>query len=259
MINKIMMRRKLEQGVPVIGTWNTLGSPLVTEVIAHSGMDFQIIDFEHGPMDFQQIHLHVSACGLNSGCSPLVRIPSNYDWMALQALDQGAHGIVVPNMINKITTSSFINSIKYHPKGRRGFTPFSKAGGFSNKKIDEYIRISNEQIIGVVIIESKEGMINLEEIVMQDGVDIVYFGVYDLSQSLGHPGNVKHASVIQEIQNGVNIVNKYGKCAGGFVPQSKDEIKWLLDIGMRFITYDVDASILNHHLNDISEWFDNEI
>ena len=259
MLSNNRLKAKLQEGNPVIGTWNTLGSPLVTEVLAQSGLDFQIIDLEHGPFILEQVHLHVSACENSPSCTPLVRVPSNEDWMVLQALDQGAHGVVVPHIPNRQAAESMVSSVKYHPSGDRGFTPFSKAGGFNNRDTAGYVKNANEATLSVVIIESKEGLDKLDEILDVDGVDIVYFGAYDLSQALGHPGEVRHPDVISSIQKGVEIVNRKGKWAGGFVPQSQDDIKWLLDIGMRFITYEVDSSIIYTHTRGITDWFQEEV
>lgn len=253
------LKTKLREGKPVIGTWNTLASPLVTEVLAQSSLDFQIIDLEHGPFILDKVHLHVSACENSAGCTPIVRIPSNEDWMVLQALDQGAHGVVVPHISNRQAAERLVNSVQYHPSGARGFTPFSKAGGFNNRDTSGYVKRANEETLSVVIIESKEGLDKLDEILDVDGVDIVYFGAYDLSQALGHPGEVRHPDVVSSIQKGVELVNRKGKWAGGFVPQSKDDIKWLLDIGMRFITYEVDSSIIYTHTRGITDWFQEEV
>ena len=248
------LKEKLKKGEAVLGTWNTLSSPLVTEVLAQSGLDFEIIDLEHGPFAMDKVYLHVSACE-NSQCTPLVRIPSNSDWMALQALDQGAHGVVVPHINSVDDAKTFVDATKYHPQGNRGFTPFSKAGGFTNVNVDKYVGRAIDETINIVIIESKEGLDNLEEILKVGAIDIVYFGAYDLSQALGHPGNTKHPEVVQAIQQGVNLVNGADKYAGGFVPQSKNEIQELLDMGMKFITYEVDSSIIHKHVDDVSSWF----
>ena len=172
-INKLKV--KLEKELPVLGTWNTLASPLVTEVFAQSGLDFQIIDLEHGPFILDKLNLHVSACENSPSCSPLVRIPSNEDWMSLQVLDQGAHGVVVPHISNRKAAEKLAKSIKYYPFGERGFTPFSKAGGFNNNNTSDYLKNANESILSVVIIESEEGLKNLDEILEVEGVDIVYF------------------------------------------------------------------------------------
>jgi len=258
MLIKNNLIRTLNSGYPVIGTWNTLGAPLVTEVLAQGGLDFQIIDLEHGPFILDQIHLHVSACENTQLCTPLVRVPTNQDWMVLQALDQGSHGVVVPHIQSKLDAKSLVESLKYSPYGNRGFTPFSKAGGFNNKNVGNYVKLANDEVVSVVIIESQEGLNNLDEIIEVDGVDIVYFGAYDLSQALGYPGDVKHKNVIKAIVNGVKKVESQGKVAGGFVPQSKDDIKWLLDMGMRFITYEVDSSVIYSYIRNISDWFEQE-
>ncbi len=259
MLTNNAIKMKLGQGEPVLGTWNTLASPLVTEVLAQAGLDFQIIDLEHGPFILSQLNLHVSACEDAQGCTPIVRIPANESWMALQALDQGAYGVVVPHIKRKTDAEQFVSSIKYHPLGDRGFTPFSKAGGFSNIASDKYVERANKQVLSVVIIESMDGLDNLDEIIEVDGVDVIYFGAYDLSQALGHPGEVRHPEVVAAINRGVDIVTKGGKSAGGFVPQTKDDVKWLLDMGMRFITYQVDCSILHSHVAGMTDWFASEL
>jgi len=249
------LKQKIAKGEPVIGTWNTLASPLVTEVMAHAGFDFQIIDLEHGPFALDKIHHHVSACESVSNCTPIVRVPKNEDWMVLQALDQGAYGIVLPHIADRDDVEKLAAAIKYHPVGGRGFTPFSKAGGFNNLTTAEHVERSNRETVSVGIIESKEGLANLEMILENDAIDIIYFGAYDLSQVLGHPGDVKHPEVAAVIKQGVEIVAKHGKCAGAYVPQSQDDVKRLLDMGIRFITYDVDSSILHTQVRTISDWF----
>jgi len=258
MLSSNTLKDKLSKGGSVIGTWNTLSSPILTSLLAESGLDFQIIDLEHGPLILDKINLHISACDNLTSCTPLVRIPSNENWLALQVLDQGAKGIVVPHISSIVDAKKLVNSIKYYPEGERGFTPFSKAGGFNNNN-PEYAEMANNSILSVAIIESKEGIEKLEEIVELKGIDVIYFGAYDLSQALGYPGEVGHPKVVRAIQNGVELVNKNGKAAGGFVPQSKDEVKRLLDFGMRFITYNVDSSIVYDHYKNITDWFSNNL
>ena len=259
MLNSNQLKEKLKSGKPVLGTWNTLASPLVTEVLAQSGLDFQIIDLEHGPFIIDQIHLHVSACEASKSCTPLVRIPDNSDWMALQVLDQGAKGVVVPHINSKESAQFFVSTTKYYPSGSRGFTPFSKAGGFTNTNVDSYVQKAIKETLNIIIIESQEGLNSLEDILTVDDIDVVYFGAYDLSQALGCPGDIKNPKVINTIKQGVDLVNKSGKYAGGFVPQSKEDVKWLLDMGMKFITYEVDSSIMHTHVQGISNWFMNEV
>jgi len=259
MLAKNRLKKKLQSGKPVIGIWNTLASPIVTEVIAQSGFDFQIIDLEHGPFVIDSIYSHVSACESSSQCTPLVRIPESQEWMALQALDQGSYGVVVPHVDSRSLANRLVQYTKYSPEGGRGFTPFSKAGGFNNKYAKEYISRANRELINVVIIESKQGLDKLEDILTVEGIDVVYFGAYDLSQSLGCHGNIKDERVVNAIKQGVDLVNRHGKYAGGFVPQTQEEIKCLLDMGMKFITYQVDSSVIYNNLRVTKDWFLKEV
>ena len=258
MLKENLVKRKLQDGKPVLGIWNTLASPLVTEVLAQGGLDFQIIDLEHGPFSLDQIHLHVSACENASSCTPLVRVPSNEEWMVLQALDQEAYGVVVPHVDDRGSAKKLVSSIKYHPLGTRGFTPFSKAGGFTNSEAAGYVERANASTLSVVIVESIAGLNALDEIVDVSGIDVVYFGAYDLSQALGYPGQTTHPEVVTAIKKGVETVTRSGKWAGGFVAQSKDDIKMQIDMGLRFITYQVDSAILHSHVCGVAEWFDKE-
>ena len=254
MIEQNKLKAKIQKGIPVLGTWNTIGSPMFSEILAFSGLDFLIIDFEHGPYQIEQVHNYVNRCEINS-CTPIFRIPSNSDWMTLQVLDQGGHGVMAPHIDNKNSAQYLVESAKYHPRGKRGFTPFTKAGGFTNLHGKLYADKANEFTLVAIIIESKDGLANLDEILEIEDIDVVYFGAYDLSQALGVPGQTRHPSVLKEIMDGVIKVNDKGKYAGGFVAQSKDDIKWLLDMEMRFITYDVDSSIVYRAVKDVTDWF----
>ena len=186
-------------------------------------------------------------------------MPSNSAWISLQALDQGAHGIIVPGVGSKNEALSFVSSAKYYPKGTRGFTPFSKAGGFTNDNINMYTEKANAFTVTCIIIESMNGINQLDEILDVEDLDIIYFGAYDLSQDLGVPGEVSNKKVVSVIESAVNKVVSGGKCAGGFVPQSKDDVKRLMDMGIKFITYNVDSDILYRPVNDIVEWFESEV
>jgi len=257
MLVKNPMKEKLDAGKAVLGTWNTLGSPMASEVLARTGLDFLVVDFEHGPFQLDKVHEYVSRCELH-GASPIVRIPSNEEWMALQAFDQGAHGVMVPHIDGAEAARRLAKACKYHPLGARGYTPFTKAGGFTNHGAEDYSTRANSLTLSLIIVESKEGLDNLDAIVSVDGIDVVYFGAYDLSQALGVPGKVRDPKVLGAIEAGVRKVAAAGKAAGGFVAQSRDDMRWLLDMGMRFITFDVDSSVLLRPYQDAAEWFNKE-
>lgn len=244
--NKLI--EKLYNGHTVYGVWNTLGSSLVTEVLAKSGLDFVIIDLEHGPFEIHRISDYVNACQVYD-CIPIIRIPKNDSWMSLQASDQGGQGIMLPGVTNKDEAQNFLNQVKYNPIGHRGFSPYTKAGGFNN--YPNYKDYANDLISTIIIIENMEGLNNLDEILKVDLIDIIYFGAYDLSQDLGLPGDIYNDKIISLIKKGVEKVHNAGKFAGGFVPKTLDEIKKVKDLGMNFITINVDSNIIYQSIKNI--------
>ncbi len=247
------LRQKIKMNQPVIGTWNTMDSVLSTEVLASSGIDFLIIDFEHGPFQIANVHNFINA-SLLYNCSPIVRVPKNTQWMSLQALDQGANGIMMPGIKNKRSAKKFIDQIKYAPVGKRGYSPFTKSGGFSNENLN-YKNEANELTTSIIIIEDMDGLNNIDEILEVDALDVIYFGAYDLSQVLGFPGDVYNNRLLDLLKPAIEKVTKIGKFAGGFVPQNKDELIFVKELGINFITYGVDTNILHKSLKAINDWF----
>lgn len=247
------LKEKIKKTESVIGTWNTILDPSIIEVLASSGLDFIIIDFEHGPFRIDKVSDFVNASEIYN-CSPIVRIPKNNSWMSLQALDQGAHGIMLPGVKTVEDTKSFIDQLKYSPEGKRGFSPFTKSGSFSNSDRN-YKIFANDFNLSSIIIEDQEGLNNIEEILEVDFLDIIYFGAYDLSQNLGFTGDVFNKQLIEKVSPAIEKVLKSGKYAGGFVPKTIEEIKFVKGIGINFITFDVDTSLIKKSYNDICNWF----
>jgi len=246
---KNFVKEKINNNKTVFGTWNTLASEMVSEVMARAGFDFLIIDFEHGPFVLSEIHKFVNACE-NHNCSPLIRLPGNHNWMIQQALDQGAHGVIIPGIETSQDAKDVVKAAKFVPIGKRGFTPFTKAGKFSDINVENYPEEANNASLVGVIIESLEALSNLDDILMVEGIDLVYFGAYDLSVSLGYPGLVYNQEIISRISSGIRKTIKAKKCPGGFVPQSIEKTKFVIDMGISFVTYNVDSAILYNAIDN---------
>ncbi len=239
---------------PTVGTWTTSASAIVAESIAYSGIDFQIFDMEHGPADFSVIRNLVSACEGNR-CGALVRLPEFKEWMVLQALDQGAHGVLIPHVETRDEVSELCRSVKYHPDGRRGFTPFSKAGKYTNKEIPQFIRQANESVLCGIIVESKRGIENIGELIDDSHLDIVYIGAYDLTQDLGIPGQFTDSHFLELIEAAVQKVLEKDIYIGGFVPQTTEAIANVLSMHMNFLTVEVDTGLIRSSYSDLVQIF----
>ncbi len=248
------LKDKLKNGEKVLGTWNTISSPLVTDIIASSGLDFIFIDFEHGPFDIKNVHMYVAACESHN-VSPIIRLPSNSPWKMQQALDQGAHGLIVPHIETAEDAKRLTDGVKFFPKGCRGFTPFVKAGSYGGCDSKAYAKVQNDFTLTMALVESVDGINRLDEICQNDELDLVFFGSYDISQSLGVVGDVMHCSVRKEIERGCSIVRKYGKFVGGYLARSNEDIVWLKKLGFDLLVYDVDVSVLRSAYSEASSFF----
>jgi len=246
---KKTLKQRLKEGEIVAGPWCVIPSTDVTDVIAKTGLDFMILDMEHGPHTFERIADMVRAAE-NEGCSSLIRLAKNDESHILHALDLGAEGVVIPHIQSKADAEAAIAAAKYHPLGSRGFSPYTRAGGFSRHDIERHCSIQNEKTIVCLILEGKEGIENLDEILsinkIHEKIDIIYIGAYDLSQALGYPGQVDHPEVRAYLEASIKKIKDCRIAAGGYVAKNAADMTWMCSIGMQFITLLPDCTIIYH-------------
>ena len=252
-MNTNKLKQDLLNGKPVLGTWSVIPSASAANIIGLSGFDFIIIDMEHGPGSFETAEDMVRACEV-SGCTPLLRVPHNDESLILRGLEIGSHGIVVPNINNKLGAESAIKAIKYHPEGQRGFSPFTRSGGYTAKGADTLASRLNEQTLSVLLVEGTDGIKDLDNILDVPGIDVIYLGTYDLSQSIGFPGQTQHPEVMRLLKQCTKLIRENGK-AVGCLAQSLDDLEHWLDIGIQFIPYLADCALLNTACVDVLDTF----
>lgn len=237
-----LLRQKLQQNKPVIGTWCNIPSSFVTDIIASSGLDFLIIDREHGPITFETALQMVVACEANQ-VSPSLRIGSIHAEDMQKALDIGAHCVHVPNISTVEQAKQCVNIFKYPPIGQRGFSPFTKAGGYGSHPAKELMAHANEGPLLAIHIEDLQAVENLEAILHVSGVDIFFLGLFDLSKSLGIPGEITHPKLLSLVEKMTKTILSHGKYPGTIVT-NQSQLKQSLDFGMRYIAYSVDCCML---------------
>ena len=240
-MNKPGLRERLKNGETVLGTWNNIPSASLVNAICSSGIDFVVIDSEHGPTGMERAEDLVRACE-SAQVSPLIRVPANSPQLILKALDIGAEGVHVPHVSTKEDALSVVKASKYYPQGDRGYSPFTKAGRYGLDAKDHASR-SNERTAVVVHIEGKEGIKNLKDIVGVPGVDVIFIGPYDLSQSLGKPGMIDDPQVIETVKRSAKLIRSKGKVCGSFASNEK-YLGMLIDCGVKYLTYKVDSAFI---------------
>jgi 4-hydroxy-2-oxoheptanedioate aldolase len=251
MINHL--KAKLKAGERVFGTWSMLGSPSVMNAIGHAGVDFIIIDMEHGPMSFETVEAQLYAAE-SAGCTPIVRLGEASEQAILHALEIGAQSLMVSHVSTPEEAARIVKATRYYPEGERGLSPFTRNHGYSDEGISEKLRYANEQMFVGVLVEGAEGLNNLEKICEVDSLDMVYLGIYDISQSVGVPGDVNNPKVIRIVRDCVKMINKKGIIAGS-VARDRDYIQLLVETGFRFISYRVDAAVLREGIESARGWF----
>jgi 4-hydroxy-2-oxoheptanedioate aldolase len=239
------LKAKLKRKQPVLGTWSVVPSPTVTEILANAGLDFALIDMEHGPISFETAENMIRAAERN-WCSPLIRVSENNDAQILRALDVGAHGVVVPQITTPEDVQRAVNAVKYSPIGRRGLSPYTRAGQFGSVDTPTRIRNDNDNTILVLILEGRDALQNIAPIMdAADGqVDVVYIGPYDLSASLNVPGQLEHPSVLRALQDSDKFLEQFDVCVGTLIKSTTIASKYA-ELGLKFFAYQADCAIVH--------------
>ena len=246
------LKQKLLQGGTAIGIFITCDVPDLVEIAGISGFDFVIIDTEHGPLSVEATQDLIRAAELR-GITPITRVTEHSETTILRSLDVGAHGIQVPQVNNRETAEKVVQSAKYFPTGSRGLA-MPRASDFGIMNPLDYFKKANEETLIVVHCENIYGLDNLEEIVKVPEVDVIFLGPFDMSQSMGIPGEIYHPKVQDAAQRVLKLSKAAGKAAGIFVPNG-EQAKIRIEQGFQYIALGLDtmlfASACKHELSKI--------
>jgi 4-hydroxy-2-oxoheptanedioate aldolase len=245
--NLIPFRNKLKEG-NVLGVFSKTTDSAFVEVMGLAGMDFVILDMEHGPIGFETLQRHITSAEL-SGMAAIVRVPSYNSEAIGKSFDLGAAGIQVPSVSTREQAEEVIKAAKFFPKGERGVCRFVRAAGFTSVQRNEYFAQANENLV-ILQLEGAAGMANFESIIEVEGIDIIFIGPYDLSQSLGVPGEIEHPKVVDAIRNLTVKAKERNVVLGTFCDSKKQRDFWR-SLGMKYIAYSVDVGIFMEAVKDI--------
>jgi len=242
MLKKNYLKEKLDNNKLTIGTWNIINSTMVIDVIASSGLDFIVIDAEHGAISYETAQTMISICE-SYNVTPIMRVGEINESLILRALDIGIHGVQLPNISTAKDAERFVKFAKYPPMGIRGFSPYTKAGLYDVSRGKEMPNIANNNTLLIANVEGEEGMNNLEEIVKVIGIDVIFIGLFDMSKSLGIAGDVQHPKVISKLDEAIEIIHKNGKKVGS-IASNIDMLEMLKKKNIDYLTYSVDTGMI---------------
>lgn len=248
---KTRLKDKLDKGIPVIGTFSKITDPAVIEIMGISGLDFVIIDMEHGPISIESAQNSVRA-GELAGISPIIRVSSNDPVNILRCLDIGAEGVEVPQIRNADDAKLMSASARFHPKGDRGVCRYVRSASYSSMERQKYFKTANERTITIAHLEGMEAINNLNEIMEVDGVDILFIGPYDLSQSVGVPGEVNNPLVLKQMEKVIEKAKSADKLVGTFADDVESAKRWI-SAGVMYMAISVDVGIFYNACKNIVE------
>ena len=226
-----------------IGSWIQLGHPAVAEIMASAGFDWLAIDLEHSTITLREAEDLIRVIDLK-GVVPLVRLASNNAEQIKRIMDAGAHGVIVPMVKSRDEAHAAVRAVKYPPQGERSIG-LARAQGYG-VDFARYFEWQRDQSLVVVQIEHIDAVDNLESILTVPGVDAYIVGPYDLSGSIGVPGEFQASQFIEAMAQ-IRSVSEKLRVPGGvhIVEPDPQALKQCIDEGNRFIAYGVDTRMLD--------------
>ena len=235
-------------GDGVVGVFSKTCDPGFIEILGYAGADYVIIDLEHGPNSVQSVQNLIRGAQA-SGIMPIVRVKESCASVMGEVLDIGAGGIQVPQITTKADAERVMSRTKFSPLGERGVCRFVRAAKYSAKDRFEYFKDENEKVT-ILQIEGQEGINNIDDILTVDGIDVLFIGPYDLSQSLGVPGEIDNPIVEEKMLEIIGKCREKNITVGTFVVTPDNAIKWK-KLGVKYISYSVDMGIFYDAMSDI--------
>lgn len=230
----------MNEGKCVYGPFMKTGDPAFVEIVGHAGFDFVILDLEHGPTNELALQNLIRGAQLANLC-PIVRVSKLDEVLIGRALDIGAGGVQVPQVTNSNDAVTAVEAAKFAPMGKRGVCRFVRAANYSAMDRYQYFSESNKNLV-ILQLEGKEAIDNLDGILEVSGIDVIFIGPYDLSQSIGVAGDINHPLVEEKMKYIIEKAKEKGILTGTFVDTIEDVKRWK-NAGVSYISYSVDMGI----------------
>ena len=210
----------------------------MAQILEAAGVDFAVIDMEHGAFTISDV-ADMVAWLKATPVAPFVRIPQMQYHFVARALDAGVLGVVAPNVQNSAEARALVDAAKYPPLGKRGFCFGGANSDFRFGDPGEYIQYSNENTTVICMIESPQGVDNVEEIATTPGVDALWVGHWDLTQYMGIRGQFHDEKFLYAVKRVVDTAKKHGMPAI-IQPGNITQLQQFMDIGFNVFSWNGD-------------------
>jgi len=237
-MRKNKLKELFKNGKPIINSWLSVPSSFSAEIMSHQGWDSITIDMQHGLIDYPNAVNMLQAIS-TTNTTPLARVNWNEPGQIMKILDAGCYGVICPMVSNRKETEHFVNACQYPPKGYRSFGPI-RANLYGGS---DYAKHANTEILKLAMIETKESLEKLDEILDTPNLDGIYIGPADLSLAIGEepgfdrPENTKAYSEILRILEAAKKRNLLSGLHNG----SPEYAQKMIDKGFNLVTVGSDA------------------
>ena len=247
------IKEKFKTDQPSIGSWMSMGHVSIAEILAEAGYDWVVVETEHTAIDVSEV-LRLLIAIEGRGALPLVRLAWNDPIQAKAVMDSGAAGVIVPMVNTREEAELAVKSVKYPPEGFRG-VGLARAQGYG-VSFDEYMVCANKDGLLMLQIEHIDAVNNIEDILSVPGIDGTYIGPYDLSCSMGLPGQLDHPEVEAAKMRVLEATKRRGLAPGIHLVHpntARDELVEHVKQGYLFIALGTDILFLGDSARDLHD------
>lgn len=235
-------KASLLAGKPAFGMIHSLAHPPVAELIGLAGYDFVMIDGEHG-LGNDSAHMACLHAVAATPANAILRVPGHEPVAIRRALDLGFEGLLIPDVRNARQAQDVVNCCFFPPRGKRGFAAGLLRASDYGLAVQEYVQSDGRELLLCLMIESAEGVRNVQRIAEIEGVDVIQLGPFDLSYDLGIPGQFDHPKYLKALERIEKGVTAAGKVLGGLVMPGQS-CEPLIQRGYNMLTVGADLGML---------------
>lgn len=236
------LRTLWQEGGAALTGWLTIPSSFSAELMAHAGFDCLTIDIQHGLIDYAAAVPMLQAIS-TTDCVPLARVPWNEHGIIMKLLDAGAYGIICPMISSQAEAAAFAAACRYPPQGVRSFGP-KRALLYAGA---DYPEKANDTILAIAMIETAEGLAEVDAIAATAGIDALYIGPADLSLAMGRTQRIDQTDpvMVEALERVLAATRRHGKVAG-LHTGSAQYARQMIDKGFQLVTVQSDAGFLEN-------------
>lgn len=237
------LKSRLSRSELTIGSWVTLGHPSIAEIMAAAGFDWLVLDMEHSVLELSEVQSIIQVLD-GKQCPAIVRLTSNHPDQIKRVMDAGATGVMVPMIKSAAEAKAAVDGVYYPPRGQRG-VGLARAQGYGNS-FQAYRQWLDENAVIVVMIEHVDAVKAIDSILAVPGIDAYIIGPYDLSGSMGRPGDLNHPDVQAAIAQVLEAGRRANKPGGIHVIEPDPEaLQQRIQAYFNFLGYGLDIRILD--------------